>query len=404
MKEILDVYKELQSDNGFFENQFSQIHWNKNVLFVNPQLNGRHFYKYILPYIVMYEFDAWSTALTSMDKYKPNKEYESVKIALNSKQILWADYIVLPFTCDNLTEAYQSIRNINPDINIVFNVDFNYYQISKLHPLHEKFTNEENVSNIEDNIFYSDLTLVTNGKLAEFLTSKFATELNDKKYKDIYSGVHIGTIPLFVDDTLILENIELDSPRLTVEELKPLRIGIIASNYTWEDLNSYKELFKEVQDKMGDKVKFIVLGFDGIDHFTKKSCFPEGFNFEYIKPSTIVHYYKQLRNLSLDMVFVPLRVNDFNTTSENYNKFLEAGLFNVPLMVYDSYPYNQLIKNGDTGILLSKKSDFKDKIEFFEQNKAELKRMGINANKFIVENLTFNEDNLAIIDDIYTLD
>ena len=228
--------------------------------------------------------------------------------------------------------------------------------------------------------------------------------MNDKKYKDIYSGVHIGTIPLFVDDTLILENIELDSPRLTVEELKPLRIGIIASNYTWEDLNSYKELFKEVQDKMGDKVKFIVLGFDGIDHFTKKSCFPEGFNFEYIKPSTIVHYYKQLRNLSLDMVFVPLRVNDFNTTSENYNKFLEAGLFNVPLMVYDSYPYNQLIKNGDTGILLSKKSDFKDKIEFFEQNKAELKRMGINANKFIVENLTFNEDNLAIIDDIYTLD
>jgi hypothetical protein len=49
MKEILDVFKELKSDNGFLENQFSQIHWNKNVLFVNPQLNGRHFYKYILP-------------------------------------------------------------------------------------------------------------------------------------------------------------------------------------------------------------------------------------------------------------------------------------------------------------------------------------------------------------------
>jgi hypothetical protein len=72
-------------------------------------------------------------------------------------------------------------------------------------------------------------------------------------------------------------------------------------------------------------------------------------------------------------------------------------------MVYDSYPYNQLIKNGSTGILLSKKSDFKDKIEFFEQNRTELKRMGENANKFIVENLTLNEDNLTIIDDIYTL-
>jgi glycosyltransferase involved in cell wall biosynthesis len=199
---------------------------------------------------------------------------------------------------------------------------------------------------------------------------------------------------------LILENIELDSPKVNKDAL---RIGIIASNYTWEDLNSYKELFNEVQKQMGDKVKFIVLGFDGIDHFTKKSCFPEGFKFEYIKPSTIVHYFKQLRNLQLDMVFVPLRVNEFNETSENYNKFLESGLFNVPLMVYDSYPYNQLIKNGNTGILLSKKSDFKEKIEFFEQNRSELKRMGENANKFIVENLTLNEDNLTIIDDIYTL-
>ena len=166
MKEILDIYKELkEGDNGFWESQFTQVHWNKNVLFVNPQLNGRHFYKYILPYIVMYEFDAWGTALTSMDKYKPNKEYESVKIPLTSKQIMWADYIVLPFTSDDLKDAYKLIRQINPDVKIVFNVDFNYYQISKLHPVYDKFSDAENISQIEDNIFYSDLTLVTNAKL-----------------------------------------------------------------------------------------------------------------------------------------------------------------------------------------------------------------------------------------------
>ena len=73
MKSVADVYVQLQNKE-FFDNQFKEIHWNKNVLFINPQLSGRHFYKYILPYISMYEFSAWATAVTSIDKYKPNKE------------------------------------------------------------------------------------------------------------------------------------------------------------------------------------------------------------------------------------------------------------------------------------------------------------------------------------------
>jgi hypothetical protein len=32
----------------------------------------------------MYEFSAWATAVTSIDKYKPNKEYEPIKIPLHS--------------------------------------------------------------------------------------------------------------------------------------------------------------------------------------------------------------------------------------------------------------------------------------------------------------------------------
>ena len=53
MKSVADVYVQLQNKE-FFDNQFKEIHWNKNVLFINPQLSGRHFYKYILPYISMY--------------------------------------------------------------------------------------------------------------------------------------------------------------------------------------------------------------------------------------------------------------------------------------------------------------------------------------------------------------
>lgn len=402
MKSVADVYVQLQNKE-FFDNQFKEIHWNKNVLFINPQLSGRHFYKYILPYISMYEFSAWATAVTSIDKYKPNKEYEPIKVPLHSVQILWADYIVFPFTFDDLTESYENLRKINPNVVIVFNVDFNYYELPKTHPLFKDFNDRNGLENIEKNIFHSDLTFTSNFKLTEMLLEKFK-ELSESKFKDQESYVSIGTLPLLIDEEIVLENIETNLPQLTPEEKNPLRIGIVATNYTWDDLTSYKDIFNKVQKEFGDKVKFFLIGFDGIDHFTKKNCFPSEFKIENIKPCTIVHYFKQLRNLQLDILFVPLKKTTFNETSENYNKYLEAGLFKVPIMVADVFPYNKILHDGDNGIVLSKKEDMIDKIKFFLDNKSELKRMGENSYKSIIENFSINEQNVEIIDNIYSVE
>lgn len=399
MKQVMDIYKEIQNPQ-FLDGQISEIHWNKNVLFLNPQLNGRHFYKYILPYILMFEYDVWGTAITSMGKYKPNKEYELSDVPINSRQILWADYIVFPFTYQDLQPIYKQIKSINPAIKIIFNVDFNYYLLPKKHPLYEEFSSDDIKSIIEDNIFYSDITLVTNSRLAEYLVNKFKKELNDKKYKEEKSNVEIGTFPVLIDTEVILQNVELEVPEKE-DKSNALRVGIIATNYIWEDINSYKELFNQVKDKLGDKVKFIMLGYDGIDNKTEKSCLPDGLNIEFVEPCTIIHYYKQLRNLHLDMLFIPLRNNEFNQTSENYNKYLEAGLFKIPLMVYDVFPYSEIIKNGQNGIILKKKGEFVEKIEFFEKNRDELKRMGDKANELVVKNFIYDKDNLPIIDKIY---
>jgi glycosyltransferase involved in cell wall biosynthesis len=402
MKEILEIFKQ-SSNPEFIDGQFNNVHWNKNVLFIHPQLNGRHFYRYILPYVVMFEYNAWGTAITSMDKFKPNKEYEESQVPLTSKQILWADYIVFPFTTVNLMNAYKKLREINPDIRVIFNVDFNYYELSKNHPVYDKFSPKEVVSAIEDNIFYSDLTLVTNSKLSEVLVNKFTKELNETKYKNKKSSVEIGCFPMLIDDMLVTENIQEEIVELSDEEKKPLRIGIVGNNYIWEDINSYKSLLKEAKEKLGDKIKFFMIGYEGIDHKTQKSCLPVDFEFEYIKPCTIVHYFKQLRNLQLDLMFIPLRQNEFNTTSENYNKFLEAGMFNVPIMVYDIFPYNEIIKNGQSGILLTKKKEFVERLEHFEKNRDELKRMGNMAHDIIMDNFIYHTDNLPMIDQIYNM-
>ena len=400
MKSIMDIFKESRNQE-FIDNQISEVHWNKNVLFINPQLNGRHFYKYIIPYVLMFEYDMWGTAITSMDKYKPNREYEFVDVPLNSRQILWADFIVIPFTQQDLKELYQKIRDINPEVKIVFNVDFNYYLLPKKHPLYKDFSSDSVKILIEDNIFYSDITLVTNSKLSEFLVDKFINELNDKNYKGLKSNVEIGTFPILMDEELIMENVELQIPEKE-DKSDALRVGIIATNYIWEDINSYKDLIKEAKEKLGDKIKFVTIGFDGIDNESKKSCYPNELDVEIIEPCTIIHYFKQLRNAHLDILFIPLRNTEYNQTSENYNKYIEASLFEIPVMVYELFPYSEIINNGQNGIILQKKSEFVEKLEFFENNRHELKRMGKTANELVRTNFIYDKDNLPIMDDIYS--
>ena len=72
-------------------------------------------------------------------------------------------------------------------------------------------------------------------------------------------------------------------------------------------------------------------------------------------------------------------------------------------MVYDIFPYNQIIKNGDNGIILTKKDEFVERLKFFIENRTELSRIGNNANKFVLDNFLITEQVVSIIDDIYTL-
>jgi glycosyltransferase involved in cell wall biosynthesis len=104
--------------------------------------------------------------------------------------------------------------------------------------------------------------------------------------------------------------------------------------------------------------------------------------------------------LELDLIFIPLRKNDFNETSENYNKMLEAGLFNIPVMVIDMFPYNQILKDAENGIVLKNKKDFVSKLEHFLKSKDELKRIGLGANQFVKENFLYSEMTIGIYDDI----
>ncbi len=84
----------------------------------------------------------------------------------------------------------------------------------------------------------------------------------------------------------------------------------------------------------------------------------DGVNFEYVKPVSFIHYFKQLKALNLNLLFIPLIPNAFNNTSENYNKFLEVGLYGIATLAPDVYPYNSLIKDKQNGFMFGKRENF----------------------------------------------
>jgi hypothetical protein len=63
-----------------------------------------------------------------------------------------------------------------------------------------------------------------------------------------------------------------EQKELSIAEQQIMRIGVVATDYTWDDLASYKEIFNKIQTEFGDKVKFFLIGFEWHRPFFKKSC------------------------------------------------------------------------------------------------------------------------------------
>jgi glycosyltransferase involved in cell wall biosynthesis len=476
MKSVLDLTKAI-TDGQFYKEQFENNGNEKNILFLEPQLTSKHLYKFILPYFCFYD-DKVYTAITGLGKYDPYRQIVGIEANLNEKEILWADYIVIPFTTMDLSKEYgiySAIREVNPDCKIVFFVDFNFYELSQEHPHKELFSFQNIVDIVEKNILFSDLCLTNNIQLRGYLIKKF-TQLVESKYVGVENiDVNFGTIPYLIDEQIVLQNVEFEyqkpepvinkeifikvaevadeikkedleqnkdkakklnsknAPRKVStktkkvvakrgrkkkEEEKPIveetkiepieikklpkkyNIGIICSGSNLGDIKEYNEEFKKINDKYGDDVNLIFIGYD-YDEDKNKGNILEGVNFEYVKQVSIIHFFKQLQALQLDLVFIPLKKNLYNITSENINKYLECGILNIPVICLDIAPYNQIILNQRNGFVYENKESFLNDLDAILNNKDLIKSVSEQCKKDVLENYSYNNKTIDLIHTIY---
>jgi len=208
MKDVISLTRAITDDN-FYKEMFEEWGEDKNILFVSPQLSGKHLYKTLLPYFCM-QSDEVSTAITSLKRFDQRKQLLGYEIDLNNDMIQWADFIVFPFTTQPLeSEIYNSIRQNKPEVKIVYSIDFNFYELSEHHPYHDIFSEEMVISDVEDNMFFADLVLTNNIELSKYFLEKFK-KLVSGKYKDVESYMSIATLPTMIDTEIVLKNIDYD--------------------------------------------------------------------------------------------------------------------------------------------------------------------------------------------------
>lgn len=190
----------------------------------------------------------------------------------------------------------------------------------------------------------------------------------------------------------------VQSPPVEGKPLSPLRVGIICKDTNREDLLEYKDELISINHKLGGRVELVLFGYNGVD---EEGDWLKGVNFEFVKPCGITHYFKQLSSLNLDLVFVPLTKTKYNVTSENYNKFLEAGLFQIPLVTVGIFPYQKIIQDKVNGFLYKEKHELIPLLEHLHIQRKLVQDVGRNAYHDVTTEFNYSPENMRLISDLF---
>jgi len=298
-----------------------------------------------------------------------------------------------------LPVKFNAIPYLTDDQIVLQNVDF---ELNKPEPV----INKElfiKVAEVADEIKKEDLSnnkekakKLSNSKSSPKKEVEKTKKVTGKKKAKVEETTNNDTeITTKNQTTEIIETTQVEKIKLP----RKYKIGIIVSPNNYSDLKYYNQDFKAINEKYGDDVTLIFIGYDYKEDEQK---ILDGVNFEYTEQVSIIHFYKQLQSLELDLVFVPLEKNLYNITTENINKYLECGLFNIPILVEDMFPYNYVVVNERNGFVYKGRENFLNEFNRLLNNPDLIKAVSMETKKDILRSYTYTDKNIDLIASIYS--
>ena len=385
----MQTIKELQSllnSKTKFEERYSRYKHKDDkihLLYVSPCLNASGFYRMILPALEMNKTATHSAIITNIENWGFNKNFENYDTLIDERLLLWADYIIFPPVLSDISYLIKAIRALNPNIQLVMDLDYNYHEIPKTHPRSAKIT-----SNHKEFLLVSlaQMDVVTGANI--HLLDYYAT-LMEKKHED--SNVYMEYLPSLIsrfgyEDTLPMP------PRKS----EVIRIGIIGKPSS--AVLSLKEALQKISNTYKDKVEFIFFGWNK-KHSETETLFKD-IDYTIEKSVSFSNYFNVLHKLSLDIALLPAEKNMFNK-HKSYTKFLELSVFGIPVIASINHSAKLVLKEGETGLLANTEAEWIEAIELLIKDSDYREQLSRNALKKVWRSHGFNIRNIELITDLF---
>ncbi|GER59625.1 hypothetical protein ULMA_17330 [Patiriisocius marinus] len=365
MRTIKELQAKLNPKNIFDQRYNIEADDKIHLLYVSPKLNATGYYRMITPALEINKTDTHKAIITSIETNDFSRKFSDFVNQLDERLITWADYIIFPALFSDVTYLMQAIKTLNPSVQLVMDLDRNYFAIPVSIPLSRKLTNDK-LKCLENNLGLMDIVTVANEAFQKFLQRFIDDRLEN-------ANTFVQYLP-----SLVSRYGYEEMPPLTRNTSEKLRVGLIKPNE--EDLLSLKEVLFKMRKTFGEKIQFVCLGkphssLEGDLILKEIDC-------EIHDSVSFLDYFEKLNSLQLDVVLLPAKEGLF-TRNQNNQLLLELSVFGIPIVASIYHPTSKLISDGENGFVASEVPEWLDIINHQIKDKTLINRIGKNAIKSV---------------------
>ena len=383
MKRIKELQEQLNPKNSF-EHRFDITQDDKiHLLYVSPQLSATGYYRMIAPVLEINKTNTHKAIVTSIERYNFSRRLTDVIHQLDARLITWADYVIFPPLFNNVDYLVKAIKILNPTLQLVMDVDKNYFAVPDTNPLLRKLT-QEKLQSFQFNLGLMDLVTVANQPFQNFLQ-----RLVDDRLEN--ANTLVQHMP-----SLVSRYGYEHMPPLQKNESNTLRIGLIKP--TEEDVLSLKEVLFLLRKNFKDNIKIIYFGRPDSSKEVVKLLKEIGG--EIHTTISFLNYFEKLNTLRLDIVLLPAKESLYSR-HQNTQLFLELSVFGIPVITSIYHSAKRLIEEGETGFVASETFEWVDLIQSFLDDDNALKRIAKNVLKSVWRHHSYNSKTLESLTEIF---
>lgn len=357
MRTIKELQARLNPKNSFDQRYNIEADDKIHLLYVSPKLNATGYYRMITPALEINKTDTHKAIITSIETNDFSRKLSDFVNQLDERLIAWADYIIFPSLFSDVSYLMQAIKTLNPSVQLVMDLDRNYFAIPFSIPLSRKLTNDK-LKCLVNNLGLMDIVTVANEAFQKFLQRFIDDRLEN-------ANTFVQYLP-----SLVSRYGYEEMPPLTRNTSEKVRVGLIKPNE--EDLVSLKEVLFKMSAAFKDKIQFVCFG--KLHSSKEGDLLLEEIHCEIHDSVSFLGYFEKLNSLQLDVVLLPAKEGLF-ARHQNNQLLLELSVFGIPVVASIYHPVSKLISDGENGFIAGEVPEWLEIVESFtskEKGKSKL--------------------------------